>query len=79
MDWIQFILLFLALGGLFLWNRAESRSDMRNVDSKLQANSNLIMAIREETSKETKDFHARLCVLEEKYIQMMQRILEKRG
>ena len=28
--------------------------------------------------KETKDFHGRLCTLEERYFQMMQRILEKK-
>ena len=27
---------------------------------------------------EMKDFHGRLCALEEKYIQMMQRIMEKK-
>lgn len=32
-----------------------------------------------ETQKEMKDFHGRLCALEEKYIQMMQRFMEKRG
>lgn len=31
-----------------------------------------------ETSKEMKDFHGRLCALEEKYIQMMERSMEKR-
>ena len=31
-----------------------------------------------ETSKEMKDFHGRLCALEERYLQMMQRILEKK-
>jgi hypothetical protein len=30
-----------------------------------------------EFGKEMKDFHGRLCALEEKYIQIMQRILEK--
>lgn len=40
---------------LFLWNRSESRSDMRHMDT-------LIRAIHEEM----KDFHARLCILEEK-------------
>lgn len=35
------------------------------------------MARYVESYKETKDFHGRLCALEEKYIQMMQRILEK--
>lgn len=28
-------------------------------------------------TEESKDFHGRLCVLEERYLQMMQRILEK--
>jgi hypothetical protein len=31
-----------------------------------------------ENAKEMKDFHGRLCTLEEKYIQMMQRIMEKK-
>lgn len=31
-----------------------------------------------ENAKEMKDFHGRLCTLEERYLQMMQRILEKK-
>jgi len=31
-----------------------------------------------ESQKEMKDFHGRLCTLEEKYIQMMERFMEKR-
>lgn len=31
-----------------------------------------------ESTDEMKDFHGRLCTLEEKYIQMMERILEKK-
>lgn len=31
-----------------------------------------------DTSKEMKDFHGRLCTLEERYLQMMQRLLEER-
>lgn len=33
---------------------------------------------REAISKEMKDFHGRLCILEERYIQLMQRIFEKK-
>lgn len=33
---------------------------------------------RAERALEMKDFHGRLCTLEERYIQMMQRILEER-
>lgn len=32
----------------------------------------------EEFRKESKDFHGRLCTLEERHFQMMQRLLEKR-
>lgn len=55
MEWTQFTLLIVALTGLFIWNRAESRSDARNAQ-------NLILAIHDEM----KDFHGRLCALEEK-------------
>ena len=40
---------------LFIWNRSESRADMRHILS-------LIDAIQ----KEIKDFHGRLCAIEEK-------------
>jgi hypothetical protein len=32
-----------------------------------------------ENAKEMKDFHGRLCTLKERYLQMMQRLLEKKG
>jgi len=34
--------------------------------------------LQKDFNKESKDFHARLCTLEERYHQMMQRILEKK-
>lgn len=59
MDWTQVLVLF---GGnlalilpLWLWNRSESRDDMRHILS-------LIDAIQ----KEMKDFHGRLCAIEER-------------
>lgn len=33
---------------------------------------------RAERASEIKDFHGRLCTLEERYLQMMQRVLEER-
>lgn len=47
---------------LWLWNRAEARSDMRHVDNKIDAIRELVYAIH----AETKDFHNRLCRIEEK-------------
>jgi hypothetical protein len=40
---------------LFLWNRSESRSDMRHM-----------LAIIDTIQKEIKDFHGRLCAIEER-------------
>lgn len=65
MDWIQFIIFAGGVFGCFFWNRSESRSDYRHMDGKLDAyrteTNNLIKAIQEEM----KDFHGRLCKIEE--------------
>ncbi|HMK58314.1 MAG TPA: hypothetical protein VK462_04625 [Nitrososphaeraceae archaeon] len=47
---------------LFLWNRSESRADIRHMDSKLESTRELVRAIHDEV----KDFHGRLCVIEER-------------
>jgi len=44
---------------LFLWNRSESRSDYRHLEASVNAQLN---GIREEM----KDFHGRLCAIEER-------------
>lgn len=59
MDWIQVLTLFFANAGLVIWFRSESRSDWRHMDAKLD---NSIRAIQEEM----KDFHGRLCAIEER-------------
>jgi hypothetical protein len=51
--WIQILSLFLANAGLIIWFRAESRSDWRHMDNKLD---NSMKAIQQEM----KDFHDRL-------------------
>lgn len=55
MDWLQVFTLFFANAGLIIWFRSESRSDHRQT-------LDLIMAIQQEV----KDFHGRLCAIEEK-------------
>ena len=62
MDWVQFFIFLIAVFGLFLWNRAESRSDSRHMDNKLEGQRNLMMAIYQES----KDFHAQLLKLDER-------------
>lgn len=55
MDWMQFTIFVGSTVGLFFWNRSESRSDMRQM-----------LAIIEGIQKEMKDFHGRLCAIEER-------------
>lgn len=47
---------------LFLWNRSESRADIRHMDAKLESTRELVRAIYDES----KSFHARLCTIEER-------------
>ncbi len=47
---------------LFLWNRSESRADIRHMDAKLESTRELVRAIYDES----KDFHNRLCNIEER-------------
>lgn len=62
--------IIVALGALivtlFLWNRSEANSDRRDIV-------NLIIAIKEDAANfrkemavESREFHARLCVIEER-------------
>jgi len=62
MEWTQFAILLIYTFGLFLWNRSESRQDIRHMDAKLEATRVLVRDIYDELAK----FHARLCVIEER-------------
>ena len=55
MDWAQVLAMIAANFGMFLWVRGESRADNRQVID-------LISAIKDEM----KDFHGRLCAIEER-------------
>lgn len=62
MDWIQVVALLLStlalVGsnfGMFLWSRSESREDSRRIEG-------LVASIQ----AEIKDFHGRLCAIEER-------------
>lgn len=73
MDWTQIIIPVITILGVFLtnaalilpmffWIRTESRADVRHMDAKLESTRELVRAIYEES----KDFHGRLCAIEEK-------------
>ncbi|CAB4121582.1 hypothetical protein UFOVP1357_49 [uncultured Caudovirales phage] len=54
-SWIQVLSLFFANAALIVWFRSESRNDWRHMDAQVRA-----------IHEEIKDFHGRLCALEEK-------------
>lgn len=54
-SWLQIFSLFLANSALILWFRSESRNDWRHMDAQVRA-----------IHEEIKDFHGRLCAIEER-------------
>jgi hypothetical protein len=77
MDWTEISksvapILALILGNaafivpLFLWNRSESRADIRVMDSKLESFRAETTALIQSIQQEMKDFHGRLCAIEER-------------
>jgi len=55
MDWIQVLTIIISNFVLFLWARSESREDTR-----------MILGMVDAIQKEIKDFHGRLCAIEER-------------
>ena len=62
MDWLQVLTIAGSTIGACWYMHRETHKEIRDLSNKF--------------SDEMKDFHGRLCTLEEKYIQMMQRVLE---
>lgn len=73
MDWTQVLTIVAFNIGLILWARSESRADYRHLEQKtlemmagikseLQAIQQQVNAIQQEI----KDFHGRLCAIEER-------------
>lgn len=59
MEWMQVLTIIGANIGIFLWIRSETRSDMREFSSEIRN-------WKEEINKEMRDFHGRLCAIEER-------------
>lgn len=66
MEWTQFMILAITLGGLFLWNRSENNSDRRMFYELLKSIEAEGNSFRQRLAEESKDFHGRLCAIEEK-------------
>ena len=67
MEWLQVITIAGSTIGACLFFRKETKAQL----DKLAEHGR-------ERDQENKDFHGRMCALEERYVQMMQRILEER-
>ena len=63
MYWTQFLILLGSLSGLFFWNRNETRNEISRIELMIVSNNDLIKEIH----NEIKDFHGRLCTIEERY------------
>lgn len=49
MEWTQFAIFALGVFGLFIWNRTESRQNIRYMDDNLEANRELLREVHRET------------------------------
>lgn len=52
--------------GMFYWNRTESRADARHFDNETKAIRREMIDIMRSMQEESKDFHGRLCAIEER-------------
>ena len=52
---VELLILLGTIVGLFVWNRSESREDIR-----------MMLGLMNSINNEIKDFHGRLCAIEEK-------------
>lgn len=62
MDWLQVLTILLGNFVMFFWLRGESNADRRETHQILR-----------EIKDEQKDFHARLCILEERYLALREK------
>jgi len=63
---VELLVLLGTIVGLFVWNRSESREDVRNLQTLINENRIETQSTLNAIHAEMKDFHGRLCSLEEK-------------
>jgi Flp pilus assembly protein TadB len=66
MEWTQFVILVLAMGGMFYWNRTEARADSRKADLDNKELRRELIEVMRSMDTEMRDFHGRLCAIEER-------------
>ena len=65
-EWSKILLIVVTLFGLFAWTYAESRSDYKELKTVIEENKRESNQILMSIQQEIKDFHGRLCAIEEK-------------
>ena len=65
MDWTQVVTILGGNIALFLWSTRQSRTDFLHLDRKLEENRKEVSQIIKAIQEEMKDFHNRLCKIEE--------------
>lgn len=68
MDWTQVLTIIAGNAGLFLWATRQARTDFLHLDRKLEENRKETTQIVKAIQEEIKDFHNRLCSIEEKKV-----------
>jgi hypothetical protein len=66
MDWTQVLTIFGGNMALFLWATRQARTDFLHLDRKLEENRKETNAIVSSIREEIRDFHDRLCAIEER-------------
>ena len=66
MEWLQVITMIGANVGIFIWLRTESNSDRRQIQQENAADRRDLLQLIREIKDELKEFHGRLCAIEER-------------
>jgi hypothetical protein len=65
MDWTQVLTILGGNMALFMWSTRQARTDFLHLDRKLEENRKETTQIVRAIQEEVKDFHNRLCKIEE--------------
>ena len=66
MDWSQVFTIIGANVALFFWLRTESSADRRQMQQEAAADRRDLLSLIREIKDEMKDFHGRMCAIEER-------------
>lgn len=66
MDWTQVLTIFGGNLAMFLWATRQARSDYLHLDKKMEDHRKEVNQIIKAIQQEMKDFHDRLCAIEER-------------